>query len=254
MDRFDRPVRRRTGFLMKSGKPEGGRFSFDPENRRPWRGQPPAPEPPRFACDAVQEDVGTLVAERFSDHPGELDLDRLPATQKDAEKLWRCAKRACLPSIGPFVWRKGWSHHITRLMVFSNLAMLLDVSPRTLCDWFWVACLDAYDWVVEPNVLGMGSFAFGELFTTKPYVSGAGCSEHMSDYCAECPFSPRRDCPWTPLDWAFLARHRERLAGNPRLAMPYRGLARRKPAQSRQDAETFERVSATLARGESLAP
>jgi deoxyribodipyrimidine photolyase-related protein len=370
MDRFYRHVRRRTGILMKAGNPEGGRFSFDPENRRPWRGEPPAPEPPRFARDPLKEEVGALVAQRFADHPGALDLDRLPATQRDAEKLWRWAKRACLPSFGPFedamstrssgsfhsrvapllnnlrllparvvrdvakldvplasregfvrqvlgwrefvrhvheatdgfrvlpdgtrpahdeagsaspsflgseralppafwgrqsglacldhvvadVWREGWSHHITRLMVLSNLATLLDVSPRALCDWFWVAYLDAYDWVVEPNVLGMGSFALGDLFTTKPYVSGAGYIDRMSDYCEDCAFSPKRDCPWTPLYWAFLARHRDRLAENPRLTMPYRGLARRKPAQRRRDAETFERVSATLARGERLSP
>ncbi|NIT96742.1 MAG: deoxyribodipyrimidine photolyase, partial [Actinobacteria bacterium] len=68
----------------------------------------------------------------------------------------------CLDSVVSDVWREGWSHHITRLMVLSNLATLLDVEPRELADWFWVAYTDAYDWVVEPNVLGMGTFAAGD--------------------------------------------------------------------------------------------
>ena len=58
-------------------------------------------------------------------------------------------------------------------MILSNWATLLDVSPRELSDWFWVAFTDAYDWVVEPNVIGMGTFGLGELMTTKPYVSGS---------------------------------------------------------------------------------
>ena len=105
-------------------------------------------------------------------------------------------------------------------MVLSNLATLLDVSPRELTDWFWVAYADAYDWVVEPNVLGMGTFALGDLITTKPYVSGAAYIDRMSDACAGCAFSPKRNCPITPLYWNFLAEQDARLDGNPRMAMP----------------------------------
>jgi len=71
----------------------------------------------------------------------------------------------CLDHVVGGVWREGWSHHIPRLMVLSNLATLIGVSPRALADWFWVAYVDAYDWVVEPNVIGMGTFGVGELFT-----------------------------------------------------------------------------------------
>jgi deoxyribodipyrimidine photolyase-like uncharacterized protein len=119
------------------------------------------------------------------------------------------------------VWEEGYSHHITRLMILSNIASLLDVSPRELTDWFWVAYTDAYDWVVEPNVLGMGTFALGELMTTKPYVSGAAYINRMSDYCGLCAFDPRSNCPITPLYWAFLQRHQKVLQANPRLRMPY---------------------------------
>ena len=70
------------------------------------------------------------------------------------------------------VWEEGYSHHISRLMVLGNLATLLDVSPRELTDWFWVAYLDAYDWVVHRTSSRMATFALGDLFTTKPYMRG----------------------------------------------------------------------------------
>jgi len=73
---------------------------------------------------------------------------------------------------------EGWSHHITRLIDLSNLATLCGVSPRGLTDWFWIAYADAYDWVVESNVLGMATFADGGVTATKPYVSGAVHQPH----------------------------------------------------------------------------
>jgi deoxyribodipyrimidine photolyase-related protein len=150
------------------------------------------------------------------------------------------------------VFREGYSHHITRLMVLGNLATLLDVSPRALTDWFWFAYTDAYDWAVEPNVLGMASFAAGPLMTTKPYVSGAAYIHRMGDYCAGCRFRPDSTCPITPLYWAFLGRHAERLADNPRLAMPLRSLAKRSAEARARDARVFTQVSARLAAGEEL--
>ena len=132
----------------------------------------------------------------------------------------------CIDTVVEDVWREGWSHHITRLMVLSKFATLLGVSPRELTDWFWVAYIDAYDWVVEPNVLGLGTFATGQLFTTKPYVSGANYIHRMSDYCERCQFVPGKTWPYTPMYWAFLERHRELLLQNPRVRSLYRGIAR----------------------------
>jgi deoxyribodipyrimidine photolyase-related protein len=160
----------------------------------------------------------------------------------------------CLDRVVEAVWSEGYSHHITRLMVLSNLATLLDVTPRELTDWFWVAYTDAHDWVVEPNVLGMGTFALGELMTTKPYVSGAAYIDRMSDFCADCAFDPKSDCPITRLYWAFLARHRRRLEANPRLRMPLASLKRRTPEKRRGDREVYERVREQLARGDRLEP
>jgi deoxyribodipyrimidine photolyase-related protein len=139
-------------------------------------------------------------------------------------------------------------------MVLSNIAMLLDVSPRELTDWFWVAYVDAYDWVVEPNVHGMGTFGVGDLLTTKPYVAGSAYIDRMSDYCGGCRFDPKTTCPLTPMYWAFLGRHGDALAKVDRMKLPMIAESRRSAEQRRADAEVYERTASALARGEELAP
>jgi deoxyribodipyrimidine photolyase-related protein len=158
----------------------------------------------------------------------------------------------CLDTVVKSVWEEGWSHHITRLVVLAGLANLLDVSPRALTDWFWVAYTDAYDWVVEPNVLGLGTFAVGDLMSTKPYVTGASYINRMSDYCRSCQFNPRRTCPLTPLYWAFLARHQEALRSNPRIKLALSGLRTRPAAQRGLDQAVFRRIARVLWRGATL--
>jgi deoxyribodipyrimidine photolyase-related protein len=137
------------------------------------------------------------------------------------------------------VIEEGWSHHITRLMVLSNLATLCGFSPRELTDWFWFAYVDAYDWVVEPNVLGMATYADGGLTATKPYVSGAAYINRMSNYCGHCAYDPKRSvgegsCPFTALYWTFLERNEARLKGNFRLQMPYQSLRGKAPQELMQ--------------------
>jgi deoxyribodipyrimidine photolyase-related protein len=161
---------------------------------------------------------------------------------------------ACLDHVVRGVWIDGYGHHITRLMILCNLATLLDVSPRELADWFWVAYTDAYDWVVEPNVLGMGTFALGDLMTTKPYVSGAAYIDRMSDYCKECAFHPKKNCPVTSLYWAFLERHADLLSDNPRMRMAYHSLAKRDTERRRYDGSVFEHVRERLQDGRELRP
>jgi deoxyribodipyrimidine photolyase-related protein len=107
--------------------------------------------------------------------------------------------------------------------------------------------------VVEPNVLGMGTYAAGPLMTTKPYVSGAAYLAKMSDYCQSCAFDPKTTCPVTRLYWAFLARHEARLPG-PRMAMPLVSVRKRSAAERAADAEEFHRVSRALTEGERLTP
>ena len=182
--------------------------------------------------------------------PSALEADRPlpPAYWGEASGLH------CLDHVVAGVWAEGYGHHITRLMVLANLATLLDVSPRELTDWFWVAYTDAYDWVVEPNVLGMGTFAVGDLMVTKPYVSGAAYIDRMGDFCAGCAFDPKRDCPITDLYWAFLDRHRQRLSRNPRLGLALASLGKLDPALRRRDQAAFRWASERLEAGEILHP
>ena len=139
----------------------------------------------------------------------------------------------CLDTVVHQVIQEGWSHHITRLMVLSNLAVLCGFSPRELTDWFWFAYVDAYDWVVEPNVLGMATYADGGLTATKPYVSGAAYINRMSNFCGHCRYDPKKSlgpdsCPFTALYWTFLERQEEKLSGNFRMQMPYNTLHKKK--------------------------
>ena len=139
-------------------------------------------------------------------------------------------------------------------MVLSNLATLLGVSPRELTDWFWVMYTDAFDWVVEPNVLGMGTFGAGDLMTTKPYVSGSAYINRMSDYCSGCAFDPRADCPITPFYWAFLERNEDRLQDNSRMRLPLASLRKRGEEQRRLDRMVTEWAAAELREGRPLRP
>jgi deoxyribodipyrimidine photolyase-related protein len=156
---------------------------------------------------------------------------------------------ACLDHVVEDVWEEAYSHHIPRLMVLSNIATLLDTDPRALTDWFWAAYADAYEWVVEPNVLAMGTFATGPVMTTKPYISGAGYIHRMSDYCEACQFHPKKNCPITRLYWAFLARHADRLAGNPRMRPIFASLRKRDEKKKACDADVFEAVTRLLTEG-----
>lgn len=161
----------------------------------------------------------------------------------------------CLDTVVEQVKQTGWSHHITRLMVLSNLANLCGFSPRELTDWFWVAYIDAYDWVVEPNVLGMATFADGGVTATKPYVSGAAYINRMSDYCGRCALDPKKSvgpgsCPYTALYWTFLEKHADLLQSNQRLRMPYATLRKKSAAERNALAERAAQAVAQLERGE----
>lgn len=409
MDAFYRLVRQRTGVMMTDDdKPEGGRYSFDGDNREAWPGDPPAPDLPSFDVDDVTQEVLDLITNEFGHHPGRPFLDHLPSTREDAQDLWEWAKKECMENFGPYedaishsartlfhtrvspllnmhrllpktliddvvaldipinskegfvrqvlgwrefvhhvhertdgfrgwdtkghkkvdvetakeagdggyqrwadandkgataatastgyggsltnhldidqrlplafwrgasedesvapsglhcldhvvdaVWDEAYSHHITRLMVLSNIALLLDVNPREITDWFWVAYADAYDWVVEPNVLGMGVFAAGDLMTTKPYVAGSGYIAKMGDSCDKCAFNPKTNCPLRELYWAFLERHKATLQKVDRMRLPMASLEKRSKDKRNTDAKLFDWVQSTLGKGETLTP
>ncbi|MDO9077112.1 MAG: cryptochrome/photolyase family protein [Brevundimonas sp.] len=123
----------------------------------------------------------------------------------------------------------AYAHHIQRLMVTGNLAMLLGVHPDAVDDWYMVVYADAFEWVEMPNTRGMATFADGGIMGTKPYAASGAYINRMSNYCAGCRYDVKLKtgegaCPFNRLYWGFLERNRARLAGNPRLAMPYRTL------------------------------
>jgi deoxyribodipyrimidine photolyase-related protein len=161
---------------------------------------------------------------------------------------------ACLDESVASVMEEGWTHHIPRLMVLSNIAHLLDVQPRELTDWFHVAFIDAYDWVVEPNVFGMGTFALGSAMMTKPYVAGSAYINRMSNHCKSCEFHPKKTCPIGRLYWAYLDRHSSAFAGNHRLSMALRNVAKRSEEMKQIDHQTFLMVQDALANGRTLRP
>ena len=143
----------------------------------------------------------------------------------------------------------GWTHHIPRLMILSNFASLLDINPRELTTWFHEAFIDAYDWVVEPNVLGMGTYSLGSAMMTKPYVSGTPYINKMSDYCNDCQFNPKKDCKVSNLYWAFLERHKSSFEGNFRMSMPLRNLARRSEEKKAEDNAIYLDIVSALSQG-----
>jgi deoxyribodipyrimidine photolyase-related protein len=137
----------------------------------------------------------------------------------------------CVAHTASWVHDHGWTHHIPRLMVLANLATLAGVEPAAMVRWMWASFVDGAEWVMVPNVIGMGMYADGGSMSTKPYVAGGNYMSKMTDFCRGCAFdrSARtgdRACPFTTLYWDFLDRHRDRLGRNNRLAQPYANLRR----------------------------
>ncbi len=123
----------------------------------------------------------------------------------------------------------GYAHHIERLMLLCNFAMLAGLDPREVNDWFLSFFIDAYDWVMPPNVIGMGLNADGGLTATKPYIASANYINKMSDYCGSCRYQQTTRtgddaCPFNFLYWNFLIQHEKRLRANPRLGRNVLGL------------------------------
>ena len=138
--------------------------------------------------------------------------------------------------------RSGYAHHIIRLMVQGNFALLLGVNPTEIRDWFWAAFLDAYDWVVTPNVIGMSQAADNGLTATKPYAASGAYISRMSDYCKGCAYQPKefagdKACPFTTLYWDFLIRHENTSLAKTRLSTNYLALRGKTPADRAAIAE-----------------
>lgn len=136
-------------------------------------------------------------------------------TEKLPEQFWtgKTTLKCMEESIKP-VLDEGYSHHIQRLMILSNFSNLTETDPRELNHWFWFAYVDAYEWVVLPNVLGMSTFADGGILASKPYISSGNYIKKMSDYCKNCEYSVTKKtgenaCPFNYLYWNFVNKQRD---------------------------------------------
>lgn len=130
------------------------------------------------------------------------------------------------------------AHHIQRLMVIGNFALLAGLDPQEVCGWYLAVYSDAFEWVELPNTFGMALYADGGKMASKPYAASGKYIDRMSDYCQGCRYNPRKNtgpnaCPFNALYWHFLDRNADKLANNPRLGMPYRNWARMKDANKR---------------------
>jgi len=356
MEHFYRRMRRRHEVLLDDGRPAGGRWNFDAENREPFASAPQVAEPLAFPPDAITREVLALVERRLGDLPGSLATFDWPVTCADAERaardflehrlpsfgrfqdaMWHGRAylfhsrlspalnlklldprrligeaerryregRAPLPAVEGFVrqilgwreyvrgvywWRmpeyaaanalaaraplpplfwtgetemsclrevvgqlldRGYAHHIQRLMVAGLFAQLVGVEPRAVHEWFMALYVDSVEWVTLPNVIGMSQHADDGLLASKPYVASGRYVDRQSDYCRGCRYDPAAStgadaCPFTTLYWDFLARHRERLAGNRRMLFQVRNLERKSASERREIAEAAERVRERL--------
>jgi len=335
MEFFYREMRKKTGYLMEGDKPVGGDWNYDQDNRKAWKGDPPAASPMSFSPDETTLEVLDLVdqeieafgelegfdfpvtiaqarralahfirsaAAYFGDYQDAMHTDsdwlfhsRLssslniglltPREVCDAvEQAWRdgdmplnaaegfirqiigwrefvrgiywrempdyaarngLRNRRDLPD---FYWsgetgmnclreaigatrRNAYAHHIQRLMVTGNFALLIGVVPEQICDWYLAVYADAFDWVELPNTLGMVMHADGGLLGSKPYAASGKYINRMSNYCAGCRYNVKETtgedaCPFNALYWDFLIRHRQRFENNGRMKMMYRHVDR----------------------------
>ncbi|MDF0546239.1 cryptochrome/photolyase family protein [Sphingobium sp. H39-3-25] len=363
MEFFYRDMRRKTGLLMDAdGKPEGGEWNFDKDNRAPPKRGLNYPEPMHFPPDAMTQQVLTLVGDRFSGHFGRLDKFSLPVTAGQARRALAHFVRTTLPDFGTYQdamvtgqdwlyhswlspalnlglltplevaeaaaeayaagnvplnaaegfirqiigWREyvrgyywlempevgdanvleatrplpefywtgetdmlclseavrntrdnAYAHHIQRLMVLGNFAMLAGVRPQDVADWFLVVYADAYEWVELPNVIGMSQHADGGRLATKPYAGGGAYINRMSDHCGTCHYDVKKKagrdaCPFNALYWDFLARHEHHFRRNRRMVQMYANWDRMKPEVRdayRASAATFLETLEPAAKG-----
>ena len=348
MARFYPAQRKRLGILMDDGKPVGGKWSFDVQNRRSLPKDIAVPRLPRANVSPYVRDAGQYVQACFPDNPGSIDGFFYPVTSREARRwlkrflerrltmfgpyedamstspsflfhsllspllnaglltptgvvvqtlkfseshdvplnslegflrqvigwrefvrsvyllaghemraanLWTCA-RTLPPSLYTAgtamepvdlvihrVLDNAFAHHIERLMILGNFMLLCEIHPDDVYRWFMELFIDAYDWVMVPNVYGMSQYADGGRITTKPYISSSNYVRKMSDF----PSGAWCDV-WDALFWRFLYKHRKVLAGNPRMRTMTRQLERMDRTKLKAHINLAERYLGTLFR------
>jgi deoxyribodipyrimidine photolyase-related protein len=164
---------------------------------------------------------------------------------------------ACVADAMRSVIDHGYTHHIQRLMVLGQFALLLGVHPRRFHDWHMAMYLDAIDWVSLPNALGMSQYGDGGTVGTKPYCASGAYINRMSNYCRGCRYRPTEAtgeaaCPFTTLYWDFLARHHKRLRKHPRMVMQVRNLERKKGEELSAIRRTAGHITRAIDAGERI--
>lgn len=150
----------------------------------------------------------------------------LPSFFWDAQTEMHCLRSVIARSLDT-----GYAHHIERLMLLGNFSVLAGLEPQAVTRWFEAVFVDAYDWVMQSNVVGMALNADGGKIATKPYVASASYVQRMSDYCGSCRFDPKARtgadaCPFNALYWSFHLEHEKKLAANPRIGFAARQVKR----------------------------
>ena len=145
----------------------------------------------------------------------------LPSFYWTGNTSMRCLKSAITDSMN-----YAYSHHIQRLMITGNFALLAGITPAEVCEWYLIVYADAYEWVELPNTLGMSLFGDGGFIASKPYAASGNYINKMSNFCGECQYKPNlmlgeTACPFNSLYWHFLTTNRAKLANNMRLKFPY---------------------------------
>lgn len=334
LESFYRDLRKKYGYLMEGEEPATGRWNYDEENRKKFKGKEAIPEPPIPAHDTSE--IVTLLATEGVETIGRIPQNELkwPVTRAESLDLLDFFCMTLLPNFGRYQdamirehaflfhsrlsfamnvkliapaevveaveqqWKSdpetygiaqvegfirqilGWreymrgvywarmpdyatlnyfqheatlpewfwsgetkmeclrqaidqsldhayAHHIQRLMVTGNFALLLGVDPAEVDAWYLGIYIDALEWVEITNTRGMSQFADGGIVGTKPYVASANYMHKMSNYCSACHYDRKEKlgadaCPFNSLYWDFYARHEDKLARNPRIGMAYR--------------------------------
>ena len=154
-------------------------------------------------------------------------MRNLPALFTDPSKT----KMRCMQKSLHAIYENSYAHHIQRLMVLGNFALISGINPQQFTEWMWNSFIDAAEWVMVPNVVGMTLYADGGRLATKPYASGGAYIDRMSDYCKGCHFDRKKRvgedaCPFTTLYWDFMLRHQATFVKNPRIAQQVRAAQR----------------------------
>lgn len=143
----------------------------------------------------------------------------LPSWFWDGNTKMNCLKHSITQSL-----EHAYAHHIQRLMVIGNFALLMGLNPEAIHHWYLGIYIDAFEWVEMPNTIGMSQYADGGLLATKPYVSSAAYINKMSNYCGDCHYSYKtrvgeNACPFNSLYWNFFQMNKKQLSNNPRLGI-----------------------------------